>query len=340
MRLIGELDDGNKARTFAAYLLVKGIETQVDEENGKSEIWAKDEDRFQESLEEFNSFKLSPNDAKYTSAMSKAKAIVKEEEKKRLKIQKNIVNVSGGNLPKQRRLTVILIAICGIVGLLTNFGERSNKGEAYDNTLFRSLQFLCIEAPESAVLLEKADFKTDDLRVRFASLMKGEVWRSFTQMFIHLGVFHILFNLIWLFQFGTVIEHRYGWLKFGLLVLGIAIISSLFQCGVPDALGGSSPFLTPDKTLMTGGGGMSGVVYGLFGFIWMKSIYDRKFGYRLQQSTVILLIGWLFFCMLPVEMRKTIGFGVSIGNWAHGIGLLVGMGVGYFTSVVKLGQKH
>ena len=339
MRLIGELDDANGARTLAAYLLVNGIETQVDDENGKSEIWVKDEDRFEESLEEFNSFKLNSSDAKYTTAMSKAKAIVKEEEKKRQKIQKNIVEVSGGNLPRQRRLTVILIAITGIVGLLTNFGENSSKGSVYDNDLFRALQFVCIEAPESAALISSVGDNYDDLRVRFANLMKGEVWRSFSQIFIHLGIFHIVFNMIWLFQFGTVIEHRYGWWKFGLLVLATAIVPNLFQCGVPEWMQGTRPGFVPGDTLMTGGGGMSGVVYGLFGFIWMKSIYDRKFGYRLQQSTVVLLVGWLFFCMLPIEMRSVIGFGVPIGNWAHGVGLLVGMGVGYFTSVVKLGQK-
>jgi len=333
MRLIGELNDANQARTFAAYLLVKGIETQVDTESGQAEVWVKDEDRFEEALEELGGFKQNPSDSKYASAMSKAKAIVKEEEKKRLKIQKNIVKVSGGNLPKQRRLTIGIILLTVIVGLLTEFGERPEKLD--DNVVNRTLQFLCIEAPESEVLWNRVGGNIDDLRLRFASLMKGEIWRSFTQMFIHLGIFHLVFNMIWFFQFGTLIEHRYGWWKLGLLVLAAAIISSLFQCGVPDAWQGSRPGFVADGTLMTGGGGMSGVVYGLFGFIWMKSVFDRRAGFRLQQSTVIILIGWLFFCMLPVGMRAQIGFGVPVGNWAHGIGLVVGMAIGYLTSLGK-----
>ncbi len=335
MRLIGELDDANQASSFAAYLLVKGIETQVDDEGGKSEVWVKDEDRFEESLNELNSFRQNPRDSKYATALTQAKALIKEEEKKRQKIQKNIVKVSGGNVPKQRRLTMILIAITVITAVLTNFGENTGNTKAHDIPLFRALQFVSVPAPESEKLIQSAEGNYDDLRVRFASLMKGQIWRSFSQIFIHLGVFHILFNMIWFFQFGTVIEHRYGWVKFGLLVLATAIISGMFQCGVPEWMGGSRPGFVSDRTLMTGGGGMSGVVYGLFGFIWMKSVYDPKFGYRIQQSTVIILIGWLFFCMLPIGMRNQIGFGVAIGNWAHGIGLLIGMGIGYWTSIMK-----
>ena len=77
---------------------------------------------------------------------------------------------------------------------------------------------------------------------------------------------------------------------------------------------------------------MSGVIYGLFGFAWMKTVFDRRCGFKIPQSTVIILIAWLFFCMIPPEMRAKIGFGTNIGNWAHGIGLLVGMAFGYFSS--------
>ena len=141
--------------------------------------------------------------------------------------------------------------------------------------------------------------------------------------------------MIWFFQFGTLIEHRYGTVKFGLLVLFTATISCVLQFTVPVDWGGARPSLLASKVLITNSGGMSGVVYGLFGFIWMKSTYDPKFGYRLPQSTVIILIGWLFFCMIPTEMRQGIGFGTNVGNWAHGVGLIVGMAIGYWASVVK-----
>ena len=136
------------------------------------------------------------------------------------------------------------------------------------------------------------------------------------------------------FQFGKVIENRYGTWKFGLLVLATAAIPMIVQCLVPMELGGSPPYSIGD-TRITSVGGMSGVVYGLFGFFWMKSTYDRSFGYRIPQSTVLILLVWLVFCMLPADMRAQIGFGSHVANWAHGIGLAVGVAIGYATSITK-----
>ncbi len=337
MRLIGELDDPQQAKYFTAFLLVKGIETQVDQDAGKSEIWVKDEDCFSEALTELDAFKSNPNDAKYSGSMQQAKTLAREEERKRQQIQKKIVQVSGGVLPKRRPLTMILIVVCAIVSLLTGFGENLGKegGVGFDHPVYRALQFVSVSPPIGRTLILESQGNYDDLRVRFASIRRGEIWRLFTAIFIHYGIIHLLFNMIWFFQFGTLIEHRYGTLRFGLLVLVIAVISCVFQCAVPAKIGGSSPAVLQSGVLITAFGGMSGVVYGLFGFIWMKSTYDPKFGYRLTQSTVIILIGWLFFCMIPSEMRAGIGFGSSVGNWAHGVGLLVGMAIGYWASIVK-----
>ena len=338
MRLIGELDDAQQATHFTAFLLVNGIETQLDQESGKTEIWVKDEDRFSEALAELGIFKTSPNDAKYSGSLQQAKIMAREEEKKRQQIQKKIVNVSGGVLPRRRPLTIILIAACALVSLLTGFGEKLRPGEGgvgFDAPIYQALQFVSIKPPASNLLILEAQNNYDDLRVRLANIRRGEIWRLFTTIFIHYGIIHLLFNMIWFFQFGTLIEHRYGTLKFGLLVLAVAVISCVFQCTVPGVVGGSSPgFVRESGILITAFGGMSGVVYGLFGFIWMKSTFDPKFGYRLSQSTVIILIGWLFFCMLPESVRGGI-FDSGIGNWAHGIGLLVGMAIGYWASVVK-----
>jgi GlpG protein len=337
MRLIGDLSNSQQAETFAAFLLVKGIETQVDADDAQIEIWAKDEDRFEEALGDFKEFQQNPSDAKYVSSVQQAKAIVREEDKKRQKIQKNIVKVSGGNLPRRRRWTVILIGACAMVALATEFGE---SGVSQTHKVYQALQFVYVPAPASLELIKNAEKNAanlpDSLSLRFASLKRGEVWRLVTTIFIHLGVFHLLFNMYWLFLFGTMIEHRYGSLKFMGLVLVSAAISNSFQWGVPVALGGASPGYYPESgILISGGGGMSGVVYALLGYIWMKSLYDRSSGFSLPQSTIIILIGWLFFCMLPMDMRAKIGFGSAVGNWAHAVGLLVGMGIGYATSMMK-----
>ena len=79
---------------------------------------------------------------------------------------------------------------------------------------------------------------------------------------------------------------------------------------MPEALGGW-PFF----------GGMSGVVYGLFGYAWMKSTFDPQAGFRLSQITVIILMAWLVLCM-----TSAVG---SVANVAHVVGLVVGAAFGY-----------
>ncbi len=342
MRLIGEVENDQQAMIFSAFLLVKGIECQIDPAPGEPcEVWVKDEDQFKEALSELQDFLADPSDSKYSNSVRQAKIIARAEEKRRQNVQKRIVRTTNGQVPRNRRLTVVMIAICGLVALLTNFGD-VGFGENQvrpDAAIFRLLQFNYSGPPNGAklaILAESEEGGYDDLNVRMASIKRGEIWRLVTTIFIHLGVFHLVFNMIWLYQFGTLIEHRYGALYFALIILATAMISSLFQYGVPTEWGGSRPgYISDTRVFISGGGGMSGVIYGLFGFVWMKSLYDRRANFQIPQSTVIILIGWLFFCMIPVEMRSGIGFDSNIGNWAHGIGLIVGMAIGYFTSLKR-----
>jgi membrane associated rhomboid family serine protease len=39
---------------------------------------------------------------------------------------------------------------------------------------------------------------------------RGRVWQFATYMFLHGGLFHILFNMLLLWMFGTTVEHRWG----------------------------------------------------------------------------------------------------------------------------------
>lgn len=320
MRLLGELKDREQATLFSSYLLVKGIESHFDSDaGGLCEVWVKEEDQFKVAYSDFQEFVENPGDQKYSNSVRQAKIIARAEEKKRQQIQKRIVKVQSKNMTRRPPLTLALMVICGLVALATEFGEAPR-----DHAVYQALQFVSVPAPDSIAL---ANMHPNSLDVRLASIKRGEVWRVVTPIFIHYGIMHILFNLYMFFQFGSLIENRYGTLKFGLICLASAALPNLAQCLVPFEIGGSPPFPT-NGTLITSLGGMSGVVYGLFGFVWMKSVFDRSFGFRIPQSTVIILIGWLFVCMLPQGINP-VG---SVANWAHGVGLLVGMAIGYFSS--------
>ena len=117
-----------------------------------------------------------------------------------------------------------------------------------------------------------------------------------------------------------------------MLVLLASAIPNFVQCTVPMALQGIAPRLSGEY-LITSLGGMSGVVYGVFGYVWVKSIFDPKFGFRIPQSSIIIMMVWLFGCIfaeyLPAQIRI---FPTNVANWAHGIGLLVGMVAAYLQS--------
>ena len=62
---------------------------------------------------------------------------------------------------------------------------------------------------------------------------------------------------------------------------------------------------------------MSGVVYGLAGYVWMRGKYDRASGVGLDPQSVTILLVWLVVCYTGV-----VG---PVANTAHLVGLIVGM---------------
>jgi GlpG protein len=134
---------------------------------------------------------------------------------------------------------------------------------------------------------------------------RGQVWRLITPIFLHFGAIHLVFNMIWLIDLGGMIErHRGTWFLL-VLVLVAAILPNLAQYFW------SGPFF----------GGMSGVVYGLFGYVWIKGKYQPHLGMGVRQETVYIMLGWLVLCMTGM-----IG---AIANAAHLVGLVVGVVLAY-----------
>lgn len=325
MRLIGELNDSKVAKKFSAYLLTQGVTPQVESEGGKWEIWVKEEDHLERAVKELAEFEKDPNHERYRDSFEKANEIAREEERRRLQLQKNIVKVNQRKgVGKRAPLTLLLIVICSLVALATNFGYANSERDV----VFKALAFSAVDPPASTEIMEANGGDFDNINVRTASLQRGEIWRLITPIFIHFGPLHIVFNMIWLFQFGHMIENRYGTFWLAVLVLMSAAIPNFVQSVVPEAVGGSGPdpgLYQSFGFLLTRLGGMSGVVYGLFGFIWMKSVYDPGSGFRLPQSTVIILVVWLFACVFVIP---------NVANWAHGVGLLVGMFAGYLPTIL------
>lgn len=321
MRLIGELDDFRQGEIFASYLVTIGIPAKCDDSgDGSYQIWVQEEDQLQQAKGELALFVADPHAEKYDSVIATANKINRKHQEKVKRIQKKIV-VGTNRLQRKPKATMWLIGICVFVAIFTNFGRQ------IDEALFQGLAFLSLPLPLATQALANANANLDDLNLRLASVSRGELWRLFTPMLIHHGAFHLIFNMLWLYQLGKMIELRYGWWKYLLLVIAAATISNLVQCIVPIRIGGTTPVMV-EGTLMILLGGMSGVVYGLFGFVWVKSIVDPASRFFLPQSTIIILLVWLVFCMLPGPGDKMLTqelFRINVANWAHAIGLLVGI---------------
>jgi len=147
-------------------------------------------------------------------------------------------------------------------------------------------------------------------------IRNGQVWRLVTPIFLHFGLFHLLFNMVVLQQFGALIEARRGAWRYLALILITAVVSNVAQYYLTVTWENNALSVHSNPAF----GGMSGVLYGLFGYLWMKSRYEPALGLSLNPRIVILLIAWLFVCMSGV-----IG---PIANTAHVAGLIVGVVIG------------
>ncbi len=144
-------------------------------------------------------------------------------------------------------------------------------------------------------------------------ILNGQYWRLLTPIFLHFNLFHIVFNMLWVWELGRLIEWRQGVLLLGTLTLVVSIISNMSQYFV------SGPVF----------GGMSGVIYGYFGYVWIQSLTNPGFGVRLNPAIVKLMLGWFLICWSGIlEML----FGLSIANTAHTAGLLSGIGIALIVS--------
>ncbi|MEM7317195.1 MAG: rhomboid family intramembrane serine protease, partial [Planctomycetota bacterium] len=248
MRQLGTLADGKQARRFVDYMLTEGMTTRTEQDDdGSWLIWIVQEDHLERARSELRAFSENPTNRKYGDRSADANAIRAEKRDRLLTAKKNHHEVrsswgrGAGVSAQQIPATMGLIVVCVIVALFTQLG--GNRA-ATDPLMFVSRRHL----QDAAFEINNPQHATVDVRA-------GQVWRIVTPAFVHLGVLHIVFNMMWIHMLAGQIEQRKGRVKLLLMVFALAAFSNLFQVFVT-----RYPFF----------GGMSGVVYGLFGYVWMK----------------------------------------------------------------------
>ena len=306
MRKIGSLPSGQQAKLFEDYLLTTGVEIKVEQSVDQWSIWVYDEDQIEHAKQELQEFSANPDAEKFQGATRKAEAIRESKIKNAADSARKQVNVRDTwNQPFTSRcpVTSLLIGVSVVVYLFM-------QTNGYGGQIRQALSI--------------SSFQTSGNMIRYSpyllDIREGEVWRLVTPIFIHFrgsgGLpLHLLFNCFMTYQLGGAIEGNRGSTKLLLLVLLAAIPSNLAQ------------FYWAGPSF----GGLSGVVYGMFGYMWMKSKFDPQSSFYVPPNMVVILIGWFFLCMT--------GAMGSVANMAHAGGLGMGMLIGVGTTFLKQAGK-
>jgi GlpG protein len=152
-----------------------------------------------------------------------------------------------------------------------------------------------------------------------AALENGEYWRLITPVFIHFGIFHILFNSIVLWQVGRRIELVKGASHYLGVIIIVGLLSNTGQLYVTAQ---NIPF-----------GGLSGVVYGVIGYIAIYQRYIKHPILQFDQSIIAFFIIWLLLGVFGVIDLFIQG---SVANTAHVVGLISGAIIGWLTAKNEL----
>ncbi len=309
MRLIGTIEDKSEAQRFGDFLTTVGIDSLVEHDSDGWVVWVHDEDQVDQAREELQSFRDDPQGEKYVAATAAATKI-REEQKQRKKSEKvQTVDVRDmwerpalSECPVTMGLIILSVLVAAVVEL---------SPQAFSN---RFQDFLSFSSAWNAFLGRG-----------FADIANGQIWRLVTPIFLHarilpfesqgMGFLHLLFNMLWMRELGTVIEKRRGSWRLLVMVLVIAVTSDVAQ------------YLHHGPNFR----GMSGVVYGLFGYIWIKSRIDPGSGFYMHSNLVFFMMGWFVLCLLE--------FIPNVANMAHAAGLIAGILIAVGSSLLPKSNR-
>jgi GlpG protein len=293
MREIASFPDEKAAKLFADVLCARSIETEISRaRDGGFVVWVLEERHVETSRAAWAAFDANPDAPEHTAVAGCVDRKVRKEEVEQRRSRHEIINVRstwGTTASGRTTFTMVLMALSVGVTLLTAFGHKQ-----------QFFYLLAIGTPEEVMIGRP-----------FAHVLQGEVWRLVTPIFVHLDILHILFNMWWLYDLGTVIESRIGSGRFLFVVVISAVLSNVAQY----ALAGSPAF-----------GGMSGVLYALFGYVWVRGKLDSAFGLILPPVTSVILMVWL--------VLGFIGKAGNVANFTHLGGLVAGGIIGGTAAII------
>lgn len=262
MRRLADFEDPDLARAFSDVLTAANVSSELRPGPAQSaSVWVLAEGELRRAQQLLGDFMARPDAPEYEQARIMAQ--LKREAAQRAE-QASRFKVIHVRKPFRQRVlaspvTYGSIAICVLIALITQLGS--------ETSVVSRLSF--------------ASFERSGGYVRWnglSDLARGELWRLITPIFLHFGPFHLLFNVFWLKDLGEPTERLQGPLRFALFLLWSAAVSNCAQM----LFGGGPTF-----------GGMSGIVYALVGYLWMRARTEPESQIRLPGQLVAFFVGWM-----------------------------------------------
>ncbi|NVJ61595.1 MAG: rhomboid family intramembrane serine protease [Gammaproteobacteria bacterium] len=290
MNIVGRLNSERATLAFVDYLKTVGIDCQFKKEGDSFLLGVPNQSDINRAQLELETFLINPNLPKYREASWEAGR------------EHKLSGVSGEKLlskflERSGPITITISCIAIAVSLITGFGTN----EVTKLFLFDEREIL-----------------------------SGEIYRMITPIFIHFPVLgivfmHLLFNLMWFWDLGGVIERRLNSFTLIYHIVTIGVLSNFAEY-----------LIHRDKILANYDsrfGGLSGVVFGLLGYLFLRGKIDKHFGVKLNPSIMTFMLIWL-----ALGFTGMLG---SVANAAHAVGLISGLALAWFdVNVLKLDPKR
>ena len=333
MRAIGEINNEAEALRFGDYLYANGIANDVEPDGDGWTIWIHDDDLIAKAEKELSGFLKETGHQRYTKAGNKATKLRKQEAQENERTAQRQVDVRTqvfGRVAAPPRLTQAIVGFCVIIHVLSLTGgfEGLRNSMKLSEVHIRG-KHIALYCPHCQVPLgigiEAAGAKSRCGECKkpitipkhnLPELRRGEVWRLFGSAFLHstnrssgMFIMHILFNMWWFLSLAGMMEQILG--KRYMLIF---VLLTAFAATYAEYLF-NSPFSV----------GMSGVVYALFGYTWMRSRNEPGSKFFIDPGNTMMLMAWFVLCFLGF-------FGGGIANFAHAGGLISGGAWGWLAA--------